>query len=353
MSTVLSHRVARAAGPHPFRSVLRAATLLAATLVSACAAINPPSSEIQGTEHWVQSVSAQDGKPLRLYVWEKHRADLDLKGLSGSGKVIVLAHGATTPGRVCFDLQVDGVEGSTHSLMDYLAARGYDVFTLDYQNYGRSQGHPCGTCVTTKVAASDLNAVVDYVRSLRSVKQVYLLGWSWGTAVVGLFDMEYPGKVRRLVLYAPPVWHAQRAMAPPGEFRPVTEQGSRGLFTPGEAEPATIDAFVAAASKFTQAPNGVLVDLFTRMPLTDPTKITAPTLIILGAKDRLTPTSQKELPGFFSDLANSDKQFSVIPGGGHVLLLEKPRGRFQFEVLKWFSVDQPDWGGGKIDGNWR
>lgn len=346
MRAVLLRRLARVADLDERRSVLRIATLLAAALVSACATINPSSSAIQGTEHWVQSVSAHDKKPLKLYVWEKHRADLDLKALSGSGKVVVLAHGATTPGRVCFDLQVDGVKGSTHSLMDYLAARGYDVFTLDYQNYGRSQGHPCGTCVTTQVAADDLNAVVDYVRSQRSVKQVYLLGWSWGTTVASLFDMKHSGKVRRLVLYAPPVWHGPRFQVPPGEFRPVTEGRSRGLFTPGEADPATINAFVAAATKFTQAPNGVLVDLLTRMPLTDPSKITAPTLVIFGEKDKLTPITQLELPGFFSGLANNDKQLSIIPGGGHGLMLEKPRERLQFEVLKWFSVDQPGWGSG-------
>ena len=225
--------------------------------------------------------------------------------------------------------------------MDYLAAHGYDVFALDYQNYGRSQGHPCGRCVTTQVAANDIDAVVDYVRSQRGIKQVYLLGWSWGTNTTSLFAMQHPDKVRRLVLYAPPVWQGPVGKAPPTEFRPVDEKGSRGLFTPGAAEPAVIDAFVAAATKYTQAPNGVMVDLLTRMPLTDPKKIGAPTLIIFGDKDKLTPISQKALPGFFADLANNDKQFTIVPGAGHALLIEKPRARLQIEVLKWFSVDQP------------
>lgn len=320
--------------------VLRVAALFAVTLLSACAATGQKPVSLQGFEHSVQSVSAHDGKPLTLYVWEKRRADLDLKSLAASGKVVLLAHGATTPGRVGFDLQVDGVAGPTHSLMDYLAARGYDVFALDYQNYGRSQGHPCGTCVTTQVAANDINAVVDYLISQRGTRQVYLLGWSWGTVTTSLFAMQHPNKVRRLVLYAPPVWHGPRGKVPPGEFRPVDEKGSRALFTPDASEPAVIDAFVAAATKYTRAPNGVMVDLLTRMPLTDAKKIGAPTLIILGDKDKLTPISQKELPGFFADLANNDKQFTIVPGAGHALQLEKPRARFHIEVLKWFSVDQ-------------
>lgn len=322
-------------------SILRIAALFAVTLLSACASISPAPVSLQGSEHWVPSVSAHDGKPLMLYVWEKRRADLKLESLAANGKVVVLAHGATTPGRVGFDLQVEGVAGPTHSLMDYLAARGYDVFALDYQNYGRSQGHPCGHCVTTQVAANDMNAVVDYVRSQRGVKQVYLLGWSWGTVTTSLFGMQHPDKIRRLVLYAPPVWHGPRGKVPPTEFRPVNEKATRALFTPGAAEPAAIEAFVAAATKFPQAPNGVLVDLFTRMPLTDPKKIGAPTLVILGEKDQLTPITQKELPGFFADLANNDKQFTIVPGAGHGLHLEKPRARLQLEVLKWFSVDQP------------
>lgn len=64
-------------------------------------------------------------------------------------------------------------------------------------------------------------------------------------------------------------------------------------------------------------------------------------MIVMGEKDRLTPISQKNLPAFFADLANNDKQFTIVPGAGHAFALETPRTRFQLEVLKWFSVDQP------------
>jgi non-heme chloroperoxidase len=329
-------------------AVLRIVLLCVVSLLAACASVGQSLVAIHGTEHSVQSVSALDGKPLTLYVWEKRRADLGVKSFGASGKVVVLAHGAGTPGRVFFDLQVTGASGPTYSLMDYLAARGYDVFTLDYQDYGRSQGHPCGRCVTTQVAANDINAVVDYILAQRGVKQVYLLGWSWGTNTASLFSMQHPDKVRRLVLYAPPVWRGPltNIPVPAGDFRPVTAQKSRNLFTPGMADPAAVDAFAAEATKFQQSPTGVMVDLLTRMPLTDPKQIKAPTMIIMGEKDRLTPISQKDLPGFFADLANHDKQFTIVPGAGHALALETPRARLQLEVLKWFSVDQP---GAEID----
>jgi pimeloyl-ACP methyl ester carboxylesterase len=322
------------------RTTAVAAFALVATL-SACATADRRQEAVQGVEHSVQTASALDGKPLNLYVWEKRPEKFDAKRLTDSGRIAVLAHGATTPGRVGFDLQVEGVAGPTHSLMDHLASHGFDVFALDYQGYGRSQSPTCGRCVTTEVAANDINAVVDYVRSLRGVKQVYLLGWSWGTVTASLYTMNHPDRVRRLVLYAPPVWRGPLPMGvPAGEFRPVTEKAARDLFTPGAADTAAIEAFVAQRMPFNRAPNGVLVDLFTRMPLTDPKKISVPTLVILGEKDRLTPVSQTDLPAFFADLANGDKQLSIIPGGGHALMLEAPRARLQFEVLKWFSVDQ-------------
>ena len=169
---------------------------IAVVLVSACAAAGTAPDSVQGAEHWVQSVSGADGKPLRINVWEKRRAATDRSTSASSGKVVLLAHGAGTPGRIAFDLQVRDGSSATYSIMDYLAGQGFDVFSVDYQNYGRSDRHPCGLCVSTQVAANDVNAAVDYIRKLRGVDKVHLLGWSWGTTVTGLFTMQHPEKVK-------------------------------------------------------------------------------------------------------------------------------------------------------------
>jgi pimeloyl-ACP methyl ester carboxylesterase len=295
---------------------------------------------IVGTEHWVQSVSGADSKPLKVHVWEKRLKDIDPASFAKSGKVVLLAHGAGTPGRIAFDLQVAEKAATTYSLMDYLAAQGFDVFTLDYQNYGRSEQHPCGRCVTTEVAANDVNAVVDHIRALRKVDKIHLLGWSWGTTVTGLFTTQHPGKVKRLVLYAPPVWSGPRGTPPTGEFRTVTPENARNLFEPAASETPAMDAWVKEVSQWgPKAPNGVLVDLMTRMPIVDPAKIAAPTMVIFGDLDRLTKITQPELPGYFAALPNTDKQLIIVPGAGHALVVQKPRLRFYSEVAKWFSTD--------------
>ena len=79
---------------------------------------------IVGTEHWVQSVSGADGKPLKLYVWEKRLKAADPSAFAKSGKIVLLAHGAGTPGRIVFDLQVPENLAVTYSLMDHLAGQG-------------------------------------------------------------------------------------------------------------------------------------------------------------------------------------------------------------------------------------
>src|SRR5471032_2845868 len=71
------------------------------------------------------------GKKSSLYVRERALPAV-LK--SGAGdKVVLFVHGAGTPAEVSFD-----VPYQDYSWMGYLAAAGYDVFTVDMTGYGRS-----------------------------------------------------------------------------------------------------------------------------------------------------------------------------------------------------------------------
>jgi pimeloyl-ACP methyl ester carboxylesterase len=158
--------------------------------------------------------------------------------------------------------------------------------------------------------------------------------------VCGLFAMQHPDKVKRLVMYAPPLWTAPRGQAPTQDFRTVTPENARGLFEPPASDPAAVDTWVKEVGQWgPKAPNGVLLDLLTKMPLTDPSKITAATMIIFGDLDRLTPINQPNIPVFFAALPNTDKQLIIVPGAGHALTVQKPRLRFYSEVAKWFSVE--------------
>jgi pimeloyl-ACP methyl ester carboxylesterase len=297
-----------------------------------------------GVDHKAASSSALDNSSLSLYVWEKRRWDITPEQFAKSGRVVLLAHGATISGRVDFDLQVPpDRNGLTYSLMDYLAGQGYDVFSVDYQNYGRSDHHDCGLCVTTQVAANDVNAAADYIRKLRGVQKIYVLGWSWGASTAALFAQQHPEKVRRLVQYAPYLQLKTPGLeVPKEEFRKVdVEKCCRDDFNLEFTDPGVYEAFAAEALKWdVKAPNGVRADVAAKMPVLDPKQITVPTLVIFGALDTSCTIAQEELPGYFRDLATLDKQLIIVPEGGHALMMMKPRSKFYLEVIKWFSLDQ-------------
>ena len=52
-------------------------------------------------------------------------------------RTVLIVHGATYPAHTTFDLPIEG-----RSWMDYIAARGYDVYLLDLRGYGKSTRPP-------------------------------------------------------------------------------------------------------------------------------------------------------------------------------------------------------------------
>ena len=288
---------------------------------------------VQGTQHWV----LQD--EVRLFLWEKYQG-------SPQGKpVLVLAHGSATAGRETFDLKVPG--RSEYSLMDFLVRQGFDVFAPDMRGFGSStkpEGH-----ITTEQAAADLNAVIDFIIKLRGVPQVHLLAWSWGTQYGGQFVMAQPQKVQRYAAYAQmhaksPDLEARRSRLATFQRAPyirISEPGWKLRFnslTPDEVnDPVVMDAFAKAAALVElKSPTGPQVDLLTRQPLIDATKITVPTMMIHGQYDDVADL--EGLLPFFTALPNPDKQYVVVPEGGHMLHLQRGYARFQRAVADWFAV---------------
>ena len=82
-------------------------------------------------------------------------------------RTVVFVHGATYPAETAFDLKLDGL-----SWMEYIAARGYDVYLLDLRGYSKStrpkemsedaKANP--PIVRNDTAIKDISTVVDFVR---------------------------------------------------------------------------------------------------------------------------------------------------------------------------------------------
>jgi hypothetical protein len=63
-------------------------------------------------------------------------------------------------------------------------------------------------------------------------------------------------------------------------------------------------------------------------------------MLIFGEYDYAA--KEEDLLPFFSQLKTRDKQYVLLPHGGHALMLEKDHRRFQHEVLGFF--DRPERG---------
>jgi pimeloyl-ACP methyl ester carboxylesterase len=269
-----------------------------------------------------------------------------------SDRIAILMHGATYPG-TSFDLPLAG-----KSWMDYMAARGFDVYALDLPGYGRStrpaimdvpadQNAPF---MRTDEASKALGAVVDFVLKRRGVDQVNLVGWSWGTTITAAYTADNQGKVERLALYAP-VWlrttpSLVQVQGKLGAYRVVSREQALGRWLTGvpEDKKATLipagwfDAWADATfatdpkgeGKTLRAPNGVVQDGLDYWGATppkanwEPAKITSPVLLVLGEWDRDTPTYMAQ--ALYPLLTNAAwKRHVVLSEGTHTILMEKNR----------------------------
>lgn len=346
-------------------AAVMAAILLA--LVGHSDAAEPPLALV--TEEFM--VDAAD-PGVRLYVRNKHPADLTQVP---PGHVLLYVHGATQPSEATFDLQLAGM-----SWMDYIASRGWDVYLMDARGYGASTRSPelaqpdatQAPIVSTDTKVQDAGAVIDFILKHRGVSKISLVGWSWGTVITATYAANHAEKVSSLVLYAP-VWcqgpcefdrslaEATSTSAAKGhESGSVVESsmaGARDRLQSGvpygrRDELLPQDSFAAwSAAALTTDPVGAMKNPpVMRVPAGvsedfrkyweqgksyyDPTRIVAPTLVIVAEWDNVTPPSGAK--ALYDSLANSaGRRLVELKEGSHIVMLEKNRISL-FETVQQF-----------------
>ena len=277
--------------------------------------------------------------------------------------VVLFVHGATFPASSTFDAGLPG-----GSWMDYVAARGYDVYALDVRGYGGSTRPPAMSqppannppFARTAEAVRDISAAVDFILKSRGVKRVMLIGWSWGTTTTATYAAENPDKVSKLVLFAP-VWLGVQPPKYQGAYRTSTHESARAFAIAGMprdrvdeiSPPALFDAWWkttlatdAEGARQTppviRSPNGVLQD-FTELwaagkPTYDPARIRAPTLLVVGEWDVITPPIMAQtLYGRLTQAA--ERRLVLLSEGTHFLAVEKHRFRLIREVQNFLDED--------------
>ena len=289
---------------------------------------------------------------IQIYVRNKRPAEMSQ---FRAERTVLFVHGATYPAHAAFDLRLDG-----QSWMDFIAARGFDVYLLDLRGYGKStrpaaMDRPAAESAPLtrgETAVKDIGSAVDFILKRRSIQKVNLIGWSWGTSLMATYTTQNPDKVNRLALYAPQ-WirttpsPVTAGAGPLGAYRVVTRDQALGRWLNGVPEdkkatlipPGWFDAWADATfasdpwgktqnPPALRAPNGVIQDSnefwAAGKAYYDPTKIAVPTLIVHGEWDRDTPPYMAQ--ALFPLLVNAPtKRYVALGEATHTVIMEKNR----------------------------
>jgi pimeloyl-ACP methyl ester carboxylesterase len=291
-----------------------------------------------GTEHWTRKGD------VKLFLWNKKPAP----GISHAG-TLLFVHGSSMASQPTFDLSVPGRPDS--SAMDWFAARGYDTWTMDNEGYGRSdKNRPQNNDISN--GADDLEAGSRYIMAKTGATKLMAYGISSGALKAALFAQRNPDRVSRLALDAfvwtgegsPTLDERKKKLAQFQSMhrRPIDRAFVHSIFArdhPGTADDATIEAFADAILTLDDSmPTGTYVDMCSKLPLIDPSKLKAATLVMRGEYDGIAAFD--DLIEFFKRLPNADKQFAVMAGISHASFQQK-NYRTVYHILHAF-FSQPE-----------
>ena len=283
---------------------------------------------------------------IELHVINRHSSALTKYAPE---RIVLFVHGATFPVAAAFDMDLPG-----GSWMENIAQRGFDVYAVDVRGYGGSTRPPVmdqepaanPAFAVTRDAVRDVSAAVEFILERRGGSRLNLIGWSWGTTTMGAYAAENPAKVVKVVLFAP-VWLTKGGPRYQGAFRTVTRESVRVQATAGlpkdrveEISPSawydkwwivlqsTDPVGAQRTPPVIRVPNGVFKDLSeywgAGKPFYDPAAIRAPTLLVVGEWDAVTPPpGAQELLQHLT--GSTDRRLLILSEGSHQMALEKNR----------------------------
>ena len=306
----------------------------------------------------VSTVPANAGAAVQLAVRERVR---ERKTGDRTPDVVLFIHGNTFPGVPGSDLRL-----KPYDWMLELAKAGFDAFTMDHTGYGFSprprMDDPCNadpaqqasiliprplpaTCpasypfrlATSQSEWDEIDRVVDYLRALRGVDRVALIGWSRGGWRAESYAARHPEKLSKLLLLAP-VYTPTEAANPPAVLPqagfPMTiatrAATYANLWTPGircegQVEDGISDYIWDATMAFDPLgrtwgpPEGVTrVRTFTYWGYNKAVAgafTSVPTLIISGEFDTVARTTET----LYDDLGTSQKLHVLVQCASHLM----------------------------------
>jgi pimeloyl-ACP methyl ester carboxylesterase len=325
------------------RAVMKGAGLgLVATGMAG--ALPAPSAAIEG-EIWSGEYWAKKGDvPLWMY---RKRVGAPKAG-EPSRPVLFFVHGSSVTSR-CYDLNVPGK--GEYSALNAFARYGFDCWTMDHENYGKS-GRTSGNS-DIKSGVEDLKAAVEIVARETGRRKYHFIGESSGAIRAGAYAMVAPERVDRLVLAAFTYkGEGSPTLAKRAEqveyyrthnMRKRDREMIRSIATrdkAGTSEQAAVEVMADVEMQFgDQVPTGTYLDMVANLPLVDPKKVMSPVLLVRGEYDGIATIA--DLEEFYNSLPNGDKQFIILPGIAHSVVLATNRELFWHATRAFLDMPTP------------
>ena len=329
------------------RAVIKGAGLglVAGGLAGAVPSQSASAQSSAGGEIWSSEYWAKKGD-VALWMYRKRLGAP--KAGEPSRPVLFFVHGSSISSRV-FDLNVPG--HGDYSVMNEFARHGFDCWTMDHENYGKSGRTTGNSDIASGV--EDLKAAVEIVARETGRQKYHFLGESSGALRAGAYAMVAPERADRLVFAAftykgegsPTLTKRAEQLAyfRSHNMRKRDRDMIRSIATrdrPGTSDPAAVEVLADVEMQFgDQVPTGTYLDMTANLPVVQPEKVLSPVLLVRGEYDGIATVA--DLEEFFNLLPNGDRQFVILPGTAHSVALATNRQLFWHVTRAFLTMPTP------------
>ncbi|PIC77579.1 alpha/beta hydrolase [Sporosarcina sp. P19] len=248
--------------------------------------------------------------------------------IEGSGPPLVLLHGLGNNSK-SWIRQLEGLK------------KDYTVIAWDAPGYGQS-ADPIPELQHFSQFADHLKKFLDSLQ----LEEVYLLGHSMGSAIAIDFAIRFPEMVTKLIIAAPTRGaaglheeenikkrQARHDLVVNSSPEELARQRTSALLAPN-ADPAILEYAQNIMAEVRPAGyKSVANSLYHLNQMDEYSKVSAPTLVICGEEDRVTPICESEI---IVDRLKEGR-LKTIADAGHLSYLEKPKvfNKYVLDFLEW------------------
>jgi pimeloyl-ACP methyl ester carboxylesterase len=226
---------------------------------------------------------------------------------AGAGQTIMMIHGATYSHRL-WAQQIGAISSIG------------GVYALDLPGHGASSRFPAGHAVSIK---SYVEHVHDVLKAIGRSSTV-LIGHSMGGAIAVTYALEHPSEVEALIL----VGTGAKLGVSPLIFEALSSNYRYGIISTiaqlSFSEKTDKHIIDEGVREMLKCPQDIAIADFKACNEFDArssiSRIEAPTLIVVGEEDKLTPVKWSEY--LHSSIGNS--KIRIVKAAGHMVMIERP-----------------------------